>query len=221
MFRFIQNTIVLACLLAFTALNAQQFGSNAINAPIEEKPIVEKKKGFDPDIDVSVSLGTAFSSFGPGYNMFGTYVMPEFTVPINKKFAIRAGIGYSNMFYSTPGSEGTMFQQNNAHYGSVYVSGIYSVNEKLTIAGTAYKTFDLAARPEDQLNPRALDFSNEGISVNVDYKISDNVRFNVGFSYQKRNGYGNMYNPGGYNMNPSPFNTGFGPGFGSGFGPGF
>ena len=220
MLRYTKHLFFTILMLGLFSAGAQEFGSNAINAPFEEKPIVEQKKGFNPDIDVSVSLGTTFSSFGPGYNMFGTYVMPEFTVPINKKFAIRAGIGYSNMFYSTPGNEGTLFEQNNMHYGSVYISGIYSVNEKLTIAGTAYKTFDLAARPEDQLNPRALDFSNEGIAVNVDYKISDNVRFNIGFSYQKQSGYGNMYNQGGYGgfpMSGSPFNTGFGRGFGPGF----
>lgn len=219
--RFTKYFLLLTLVLSCTILNAQEFGSNVINAPVEEEKFVEQKKGFSPDIDVSLSVGTSFSSFGRGYNMFGTYVMPEFRMPVTKKFSLQAGIGYSSMFYSNPGMEGTIFDQNQAHYGSVYVSGIYAVNEKLTIAGTAYKTFDLNPRPEDQMNPRALDFSNEGINVVIDYKVSDNVRFNVGVSYQKNSYYNNMYNPGGFNMNPSPFNTGFGSGFGSGFGPGF
>ena len=218
MIKYIKHIGIFMLLLSFISLSAQEFGSNAINAPIEEKPIVVKKQGFNPDIDVSVSLGTSFSSFGPGMNMFGTYVMPEFTIPVSKKFAVRAGIGYSTMFYSTPGGEGNIFSQNNLQYGHVYVSGIYQVNEKLIITGTAYKTFDLAPRPEDQFNPHAFDFSNQGVNVNIDYKVSDRVRFNVGISYQKQNGYNNMYNPGGFNNFGSPFNHG---GFGSPFGPGF
>lgn len=197
-------------------MNAQEFGSNTINSPIEEQPIVAKKQGFNPDF--SVTLGSSFTSFAPGASAFGTYVMPEFTFPVTKKFAVRAGIGFSNTFYTTPENEGTIFGQNNTQYGHVYVSGLYQLNEKVTIAGTAYKTFDLAPQNPNQVNPRALDFSNEGIAVNVDYKVSENVRFNVGVSYQKYNSYGNFYNPGGFNLNQSPFNNS---GFASPFGPGF
>lgn len=216
MLKYLKHTGILLLLLGFISLNAQEFGSNAINVPVEETPIVVKKQGFKPD--VSVSLGSSFSSFGPGLNAFGTYVMPEITFPVSKKFAIRAGIGYSNTFYSTPGGEGNIFSQNNLQYGHVYVSGLYQVNEKLIISGTAFKTFDLAPRPQDQFNPGALDFSNEGINVNIDYKVSENVRFNVGFSYQKQSPYNYMYNPGGFNNFGSPFSN---PGFGGGFGPGF
>jgi hypothetical protein len=218
MLKFIKHIGMIILLLGFISLSAQEFGSNVINTPIEEKPVVVKKQGFNPDIDVSVSLGTSFSSFGPGMNMFGTYVMPEFTIPVSKKFAVRAGIGYSTIFYSSPANEGNIFSQNNAQYGHIYVTGIYHVNEKLTISGTAYKTFDLATRPEDQFNPHAFDFSNQGVNVNIDYKVSDRVRFNVGVSYQKQSPYNNMYNRGGFNNFGSPFNQG---GFGSPFGPGF
>jgi hypothetical protein len=207
------------------SLSAQEFGSNLINAPVEEKPIVEQKKGFNPDIDVSLTLGTSFSSFRPGMNMFGTYVMPEFRLPVSKKFAIQAGIGYSSMFYSSPGNEGTIFEQNNIHYGLIYVSGIYAVNPKLTIAGTAWKTFNLNQQPENSINPRALDFSSEGVAVNVDYKVTERFRVNVGFSYRKYNSYNYLGYPGmnGYpggfgGIRPSPFgNSGFGGGFGPGF----
>lgn len=219
-FKAVNNKLKYLLLLGFIScimwMNAQDFGENAVNSPVEEQPIVVKKQGFNPD--VSVTLGSSFTSFSPGVSAFGTYIMPEFTFPVTEKFAVRAGIGYSNMFFLTPGNEGSVFGQNNAQYGHVYVSGIYQLNDKVTIAGTAYKTFDLAPQPQNQANPRALDYSNEGIAVNVDYQVSDRVSFNVGFSYQKSNSYGNYYNPGGYNMNPSPF---YNSGFGSGFGPGF
>ena len=120
------------------------------------------------------------------------------------------------MFYSLPGGEGSMFSQNNVQYGHISVSGLYRVNEKLTIAGTAYKTFDLAPK-KNQINPRALDFSNEGVMINLDYKVSDHVRINASFSYQKQSPY-YYYNNGGFMNNgfgnPSPFyHNGFGPSF--------
>ncbi len=192
----------------FSGVRAQEFGSNVINAPVKKQPVIHQQ--FKPD--VSFTLGTSFSSFGPGFNAFGTYVMPEITFPVSEKFAIRTSIGYANMFYSTPGAEGSLFSQNNIQYGYVSVSGLYRVNEKFTIAGTAFKTFDLAPK-RNQVNPRAVDFSNEGIMLNLDYKISEHVRINAAFSYQKRNPY-YYYNNGGFMNTSSPFyNSGFGPSF--------
>ena len=129
--------IILSLLMTVVAagLFAQEFGSNVKRPDEDPESIMVRKEGFKPD--VAVTLGTSFSTFGPGYNMFGNWIMPEFTFPVNRKFAVRAGIGYTNMFYSTPGGEGNLFQQNNLQYGTVYVSGLYSVNSKVTIAGTA------------------------------------------------------------------------------------
>ena len=205
--------LVLVTVFTVSGLHAQEFGSNVINAPVKKQPVTTQK--YKPD--VSFTLGTSFSSFGPGFNTFGTYVMPEITFPVSKKFAIRTSIGYSNMFYSTPGGEGSMFSQSPAQYGHISISGLYRVNEKLTIAGTAFKTFDLNPR-KNQVNPRALDFSNEGVMLNLDYKVSDHVRINASFSYQKRNPY-YYYNNGGFMNNgfsgsASPFyHPGFGPSF--------
>lgn len=194
--------------------DAQEFGSNVIGLD-EQNENNKTKTTFKPN--VSVTLGSSFTSFAPGVSAFGTYIMPEVTMPLSKKFSVRAGIGYSTMFVTSPESTGNIFSQNNLQYGTVYVSGLYHVNEKLTITGTAFKTFDLSPK-QDEINPYALDFSNEGLMINVDYKVSERVRFNVGISYQKQNPYNYYYNPNGFNMNPSPFGRS---GFGSGFGPGF
>jgi len=201
--------LTLLIIFAFSGVQAQEFGSNVINAPVSKgQPVINQQ--FKPD--VSFTLGTSFSSFGPGFNTFGTFVMPEITFPVSEKFAIRTSIGYSNTFYTTPGAEGSLFSQNNVQYGYLSVSGLYRVNEKLTIGGTAFKTFDLAPR-KDQVNPRAIDFSNEGIMLNLDYKISDHVRINAAFSYQKRSPY-YYYNNGGFMNNSSPFyHNGFAPYF--------
>lgn len=194
------------------ALFSQEFGSNAINSADDEVTIAKANEGFKPD--VSVTLGSSFMSFGQGYNSFGTFVMPEITFPVTKKFSVQAGIGYSTMFYNSPNQSGNIFSNNMNQYGLIYVSGIYQVNEKLSVAGTAYKTFDLNPK-QGEVNPQALDFSNEGVNVNIDYKVNERLRINAGFSYQKSNSpfYNQMY-PGAFNNGLSPFSNGmFGPGF--------
>lgn len=213
----IQYIVLLIIFLTSNGMSGQEFGSNAINAPLEQQTSGgmitgnDEKQGFKPD--VSVTLGSTFSSWAPGFNTFGTWVMPEFTLPVSKKFAFRAGIGYSSMFYSSPGAERSLFTGNNAQFGHVYVSGLYRVNEKFTVTGTAYKSF-MIQPPQNEVNPRALDLSNEGVMLNLDYRINDHMRINAAFSYQKYNPYGGFFEPGGFYGQPSPF---FNPAFGTGF----
>jgi len=166
-----------------------------------------KKQGFNPK--VRLSLGSSFSSFAPGYNAFGTYVMPELTIPVNKKFAVRAGIGYSTLF-TNYGREGSVFNNKPLSYGTVYVEGIYKLNEKVTVSAMGYKTFNLNPKPvKEQVNPHVLDMSNEGVYLNLNYKVNDKFEINAGFSYDKGN-YHPFYSGFGGNafpmMNPGNFN---------------
>ena len=197
------------------SVKAQDFGSNVINNPVKEETSSQKSQGFKPD--VRVSLGTSFSTFGPGYNAFGTYVAPEISLPVTKKFSVQAGIGYSSLFYGQPGE--TVFNgQNNMQYGSIYVSGTYQVNEKLSIRGTGYKTF-LLNPSHFENTPGTPDFSNQGVAFDVSYKVSEHFHIDASFQYRQQNYPGYYYGypqPGfGSPTNPSPFNHGFGrPGYG-------
>jgi len=193
-------------------LNAQEFGSNVKQ---EGKVTLQtEQQGFKPN--VRVSLGTSFSSFGAGFNSFGTYVAPEISIPINNKFSVEVGMGYSSLFYSTPGE--TMFSGNNAQYGSIYVSGTYYVNEKLTIRGTGYKTFLL--NPENfngEANNSFYDYSNQGVRLDMDYKVTDKFRIGLSIEYREQN-YPSFYpyEPNGINgFGGLPFNSN--PAFHSGF----
>ena len=59
-------------------INAQEFGSNVKQ---EGKVTLQtEQQGFKPD--VRVSIGTSFSTFGPGFNAFGTYIAPEISFPV-------------------------------------------------------------------------------------------------------------------------------------------
>ena len=212
--QFIKITFILIFLLTAGAANlhAQEFGSNVKQEG--EVTLQAEQEGFKPD--VRITLGTSFSSFGPGFNTFGTYVAPEISMPVSNKFSVQVGLGYSQLFFNTPGE--TMFSGNNSSYGSIYISGTYQVNEKLTIRGTGYKTFLLNPNNFNETgNTSFYDFSNQGVILDVDYKVSDKFRIGISFEYREQN-YPNFYPNSPEMMNgfgSSPFRNN--PAFRSGF----
>lgn len=161
---------------------------------------------------LSASLSTSFTSFGSGVNSIGTSFMPQITFPMSQKFAVTAGIGYSTFFIGN--SNQSLFQSNQSQYGHVFVAGDYMVNDKISLRGTAYKTFRLdSPNPSIESGFPGYDFSSQGIIMDVEYRVTDNFRINVGFEYRQQN-YP-MYGPGFNNNSPhmgglSPF-----PGFNS------
>jgi hypothetical protein len=194
-------------------MQAQVFGQNTKNIPANSKTT------FKPD--VRLSLGSSFSTFYPGMNGFSTWVAPEISMSINKKWTVAAGIAYTN-FMTTGTPEIAGYGNSIQNYGSVYVKGRYQVNNKLSITGMAYKTFNLSPqKPNDKVNPRAIDFSNSGAMISVDYKVSDHFKINAAFSMEKRHynpfdPYGYGYSPFGGNNWGSPIQTvpgGFNQGF--------
>ena len=166
---------------------------------------------------VSVSLGTSFSTCGSGYNAFGTYIAPEISMPVSKKFSVSFGLGYSNMFYNSPVESG--FQGSSRSYGNLFVSGTYQVNEKLIVRGTAYKTFLLNPAPNSTIkpiNPQFIDFSSQGVIFDAEYKVSEHFKVGVSIEYREQN-YPSFYDfnrNGINNFGGSPFRT---PSFGRGF----
>jgi hypothetical protein len=204
--------VVLLIFFAFSSF-AQQFGAypmgSALNLNTDNG--FAANKPFTPD--VTIALGSSFSSFGNGFNAFGTFISPEISFPVHKKFTVNAGLTYSTLNYTGFGSENSVGQRSFDQYGSVYVSGLYQLTEKISIAGTAFKTFPLSDQ-SPKANPRALDFSNEGVVIDMNYQLSDKVRLSAGFKYQKQNTFNDYNSFGGYNSFGSPFNHSmFGPGF--------
>ena len=207
-----------------TNLHAQAVvhGDQQNNDPIapsqsfdEEMPVqqIEEQELFKPN--VSVSLGTSFSTFGSGYNAFGTYIAPEISMPVSKKFSVSFGMGYSNMFYNSPVESG--FQGNSRSYGNLFVSGTYQVNEKLIVRGTAYKTFMLNPPTTIKaINPQFIDFSSQGVIFDAEYKVSEHFKVGVSIEYREQN-YPSFYDfnrNGINNFGGSQFRT---PSFGRGF----
>jgi hypothetical protein len=164
---------------------------------------------------LSASLSTSFTSFGSGVNLIGTSFMPQITFPMTEKFSISTGIGYSTFFIG----DGTknLFQSNQSQYGHVFVSGNYLLSDKISLRGTAYKTFRLdSPSPNIESGFTAYNFSSQGIIMDVEYKVSDNFRINVGFEYREQNypmfgpGFNNNFNNSSHMGGLSPY-----PGFNS------
>ncbi len=135
--------------------------------------------------EINVSLSSSFSTLGNGYTVFGTTLMPQMSFPVSDKFSVSTGIGYTTLF--TGG--GNMFGTTGS-YGHLFVSGDYLVNEKITLRGTAYKTFSLGASSginDEKKGQLINDFSSQGFIMDVEYKVTDNFRVNVGVEYRKQN----------------------------------
>jgi hypothetical protein len=169
-------------LMAVLSANAQEFGSNVLSTPLKKETDKQDTQKFKPDI--RVTLGTSFSSYGPGFNTFGTFIAPEISMPVTEKFSIQVGMGYSSLFYNQP--EETLFGNSPSQYGSLYVSGTYQVNEKLSIRGTGYKTFLLNPPPAENTQGTP-DFSNQGVAFDVSYKVSEHFHINASFQYRQQN----------------------------------
>ena len=203
----ILSIIALLAWLPSTGLS-QQVGDDAILSRSISKAN-NLNSGFSPQ--VNISIGSSFGSFAPGITTFGAYFMPQMSVPVTKRFSISAGIGYTSLFAGFA-NEGSMFSNAPQQYGSVYVKGVYQLNQKVTVSALGYKTFNLQQTPHTEtLNPHALDMSNQGVMINLNYKVNDKVQINASFSYDKRN-----YNP--YYFNRGMRSSGFyNPAVGGGF----
>jgi len=228
MSRFSIISFLLLVLLVFGG-NQRLQAQGVVHGDYQQKDSIPPIQNFDGQLPtqqfgqqelfkprVNVTLGSSFSSFGAGNNAFGTYIAPVISMPVSKKFSVSFGMGYSSMFYNTPGESG--FSRNNQSYGSLFFSGTYQVNEKLTVRGTAYKTFLLNPAPTSTIKPinsQFLDFSNQGVIFDAEYKVSERFKIGVSVEYREQK-YPSLYrNPNGFNsFGNSPFrSSSFGRGF--------
>lgn len=185
-------------LIAFSALlllpvfiMAQSFGLPATQAFRGlENPAQKTEK---PQLRLNMHMGSMFfssSAFGSG---FGTYVAPVVTYPATKKFQLQFGTtlyrGYNQPMLGFNPAEGSLnFSQRDMSTATVHVSGLYQVNPRLTIHGSAYKQFDLMAVPT--ANPQAFNFEQEGFSAGFNFRLTDNIHISGAVDYNRGN---NLY----------------------------
>ncbi len=191
LFKYIISILAISFVFSNQMIAQDEFGSNQVTTD----------NGFLSDVKpkLSVSLSSSFSSFGYGVSAFGTTILPKVSFPVSKKFAVSVGVGYSSLFINSYGGSALNSAPNN--YGHVFISGDYYLNEKITLRGTAYKTFGIG-QPNFSGEPGSqspiYDLSSQGVILDVEYKVTDNFHINVGFEYRKQNHP--IYSPG---MGPS------------------
>ncbi len=188
--RIVVRWIVFSIFIAGMSLPAlsQNTADNEVNTAL--KPVASNHlSGFNPR--VTVSLGTWFGSPLAGINTFGTYIFPELNTSLNQKFSVSVGVGYISIFNRVGTGMHSLYEHSFRQYGSVYVKGNYQINKQVAVSVVAYKTFGIQpVTKKETVNPRALDMENQGMTINLNYKVNERFQINAGFSYNKRN-----YNP--------------------------
>jgi hypothetical protein len=156
---------------------------------------------------VSLGLSSTYFNTPNGTSVFGTNISPSVSFQIRPKFQIETGMSYQTYFLnsnSSVRSDGYHDQNGNVSVGMIYVSGIYELNPKTTIRGTAWKQFDLSNQ-KTTINPRATNFEAEGFNVGINYKVNDHFQIDASVEYSNGyNPYQSMHNGFG-NHGASPF----------------
>lgn len=153
--------------------------------------------GFNTSIaplNFNLVTGMRFGTLGSGGYM-ESFLSPSLIMPLNKQLSISAGISYSNTQYNNvsmlnPSGE---FERYSGSLNTItmYASGLYRINEKLTFTGSAYKTVNPALN--SRLNPSALRMEAQGFSVGVGYQLNDKTFIGAEIRYQESNS--NILNP--------------------------
>lgn len=156
---------------------------------------------------VSLGLSSTYFTTPFGTSVFGTNIAPSLLFQVKQKLQIETGMSYQTYFMNSKSStklDGSVNQNENISTGMIYISGIYELNPKTTIRGTAWKQFDLSDQKSNK-NPRATNFEAEGFNVGINYKVNDHFQIDASFDYSNGyNPYGPAYNGFG-NYGGSPF----------------
>lgn len=156
----------------------------------------------------NLELGTGFSSFSSGASMFGNYIAPSFEYDLNPSLTIIAGGNfsfnqYNNMQQSLVVSSNTSPVQQGLTDYSMYMSGRYMINDNLLMTGSVYS--EQGNLPPLFMNQGVMDYSSRGMSMGLEYKISDNLRFGAEFGVNRTNNPYQLYSP-----FSSPYNSRYG-----------
>lgn len=213
-----KRTIIalLALIFPFVIMAQEAGGSLSAGAALPEP--------FNP-VHFNMQTGMNFGTSGYGGNYLQTYLAPSFAMPLNKKFTISAGVNYSHTTLNNApvlNSEGAIQNYSGGiNTLTMFTSGLYKVNDRLTFSGSAFKTINPAFNA--RLNPQSLQMEAQGVSFGIGYQVSENMY--IGAEIRMQQGNSNLYNPYGNpygssfgnpygNRYYSPFNSSFGGPFG-------
>jgi hypothetical protein len=158
-------------------------------------------------VNFNLLTGVSFSTGYGGGSLFSTYLAPSFSQNLGKKFTLSAGAVINNTTFNNTAmwnQDGrlTPYSGNMTTF-TLYTSGSYQVNNRLTLSGSAFKTINPAFNA--RLNPDKLRMDAQGMSFGIGYKVSENVH--IGAEIRMQQGGQNLYNPYG-NQFGNPYQSG-------------
>lgn len=149
-----------------------------------------------------LETGMRFGTFGQG-NFLQSFINPAFSMPLNQKLSISAGVSYSNTkLNNTPLINNTgEIKQHSGEINTltIHTSGLYKVNDKLTVSGAVYKTVNPALN--SRLNPNSINMESQGVAFGLGYQLNESLY--IGASVKMQQGNSN------YQHYSSPFRNSF------------
>jgi hypothetical protein len=145
----------------------------------------------------NLEVGTSFSSFSPGTSMYGNYIAPRLEYDLSPSFTVIAGGSFSfNQYNNLPQSlvvtnNSALIRQGLTDH-SLYLSGRYMFNQNLFMTGTVYS--DKLHLPM-LMNPGVLDYSIQGMTMGIGYRINNNISFGAEIGVNRTNNPFQLYTP--------------------------
>lgn len=189
--------ILILCLLNFLCVEILQ-AQESLNPNISFGGNLTSEKSIQSPLNVSINTGVGvFNSF-ENNSGFYTFLNPNLSYQLTQKFTIQTSFTYfqgSNfpvLNYNLESNDVDIQNQDLA-FGLFAVSGSYMVNPKLIVSGGVWKRTSMnPAFSNEKLNSHAVDLEADGVTIGINYKVSDKVQFNAVIDYSRG---GNNYLP--------------------------
>jgi hypothetical protein len=164
--------------------------SDSINAPTmnskSNAPFFNYNK-----LHFSMNFGTGYvggsSLYSGVFTSFSPNINYQFTPRLNIQTGVTMVSGLNSFSQrSNPAIQSNFMQRPNQFF--LYTSGQYSITQKLSLVGSAYKT--LNTNNSEKLNPLFSDY--QGMNIGLDYKITKHM--SIGTSLNITNNPYNLIN---------------------------
>lgn len=151
----------------------------------------------------SLELGTGFSSFSSGAGMMENYISPTVEFDVSPSFTLVAGGSfsfnqYSNLPQSVVVNNNSISSRQGMTDHSLFVAGKYMISENLFMTGTVYReegNLPMLMMNPGNMNHGIMDYKNQGMSMGIQYRISDNLHFGAEVGVNRTNNPYQFYSP--------------------------
>ncbi len=178
---------LLAFFLAAASLAGQDPNFSDSEGTSENRP---------PKTATGISFGTSYVFGFEGYSLFSQSASPFFRHWISNRFLLFAGAELA--FFQATGSNSPLFPVNGIFQGgnpvltralwgvSAFVGGVYKINQNLSLFGSTWINRNNIPSALETGNGQLTNSIIKGISMNLEFKLSESFRIGAGFSVSER-----------------------------------